>query len=138
MEAPPSAYPLIDSRLGDRGLIAERYALHGDGRGIACTRTDVIADREGEAEHLVVAGEGGDEVRGRGIPAIQAHGRTARLQPGVSDDASLGIRRPRGIEPDSDATVRALTLRVALSIGFFVLLMIAYATGLLTPHGISP
>ncbi|MGH8864426.1 MAG: DUF2909 domain-containing protein, partial [Burkholderiales bacterium] len=33
-------------------------------------------------------------------------------------------------------TVRALTLRVALSIGLFVLLMIAYATGWLTPHGI--
>ncbi|MGH8531770.1 MAG: twin transmembrane helix small protein [Gammaproteobacteria bacterium] len=51
---------------------------------------------------------------------------------------SLGLalmRLMRGAER-SDATVRALTLRVALSIGLFVLLMIAYATGWLTPHGI--
>lgn len=51
---------------------------------------------------------------------------------------SLGValmRLIRGGER-SDVTVRALTLRVALSIGLFVLLMIAYATGWLTPHGI--
>ncbi len=36
----------------------------------------------------------------------------------------------------SDRTVRALTLRVALSIALFVLLMIGFATGLIAPHGI--
>ncbi|MGH8508820.1 MAG: DUF2909 domain-containing protein [Gammaproteobacteria bacterium] len=53
---------------------------------------------------------------------------------------SLGVallRLIRGRER-SDATVRALTLRVALSIGLFVLLMVAYATGWLIPHGVSP
>ncbi len=45
------------------------------------------------------------------------------------------LRLIRG-EERSDATVHALTPRVALSIGLFVLLLIAYATGWLTPHGI--
>lgn len=36
----------------------------------------------------------------------------------------------------SDRSVRALTLRIALSIGLFIALMIAYATGLITPHGL--
>lgn len=35
-------------------------------------------------------------------------------------------------------TVKALTMRIALSVGLFVLLMIAYATGLITPHGVYP
>ncbi|MGI0036274.1 MAG: DUF2909 domain-containing protein [Nitrososphaera sp.] len=50
---------------------------------------------------------------------------------------SLGVALMRliGGGERSDATVRALTLRVALSIGLFVLLMIAYATGWLIPHG---
>jgi hypothetical protein len=33
-------------------------------------------------------------------------------------------------------TLHALTLRVALSIGLFVFLLIAYATGLISPHGL--
>jgi len=35
-------------------------------------------------------------------------------------------------------TVKALTVRITLSIGLFVLLMVAYAAGLITPHGIYP
>jgi hypothetical protein len=35
-------------------------------------------------------------------------------------------------------TVKALTVRIALSMGLFVMLMIAYAFGLITPHGIYP
>ena len=35
-------------------------------------------------------------------------------------------------------TLNALTLRIALSLVVFVLLMIGFATGLLTPHGIVP
>lgn len=35
-------------------------------------------------------------------------------------------------------TAKALTVRISLSIGLFVLLMAAYATGLITPHGIYP
>jgi hypothetical protein len=36
----------------------------------------------------------------------------------------------------SDRTVRALTVRISLSVLLFVLLMLAYATGLLHPHGV--
>jgi hypothetical protein len=36
----------------------------------------------------------------------------------------------------SERTVRALTLRIGLSLVLFVLLMLAYATGLLQPHGL--
>lgn len=38
----------------------------------------------------------------------------------------------------SERTVRALTVRIALSVALFVLLMIAFATGLIQPHGINP
>jgi ABC-type multidrug transport system permease subunit len=38
----------------------------------------------------------------------------------------------------SHRAVKALTVRIALSVGLFILLMIAYATGLITPHGIYP
>ena len=36
----------------------------------------------------------------------------------------------------SERTVRALTVRIALSVGLFALLMLGYATGILQPHGI--
>lgn len=36
----------------------------------------------------------------------------------------------------SERTVRALTVRISLSVLLFVLLMIGYATGLLQPHGV--
>lgn len=32
--------------------------------------------------------------------------------------------------------VKALTVRIALSVSLFLLLMLAYATGLITPHGL--
>ena len=38
----------------------------------------------------------------------------------------------------SERTVRALTLRISLSVILFILLMIGYATGLLQPHGVVP
>ena len=38
----------------------------------------------------------------------------------------------------SHRTVKALTLRIALSVGLFILLMVAYAMGLIAPHGIYP
>ena len=38
----------------------------------------------------------------------------------------------------SERTVRALTLRISLSVLLFILLMIGYATGLLQPHGVTP
>jgi uncharacterized iron-regulated membrane protein len=38
----------------------------------------------------------------------------------------------------SERTVRALTVRVSLSVLLFILLMIAFATGVLQPHGVYP
>ena len=35
-----------------------------------------------------------------------------------------------------DRTVRALTIRVALSVGLFILLLVAAALGWIKPHGI--
>jgi hypothetical protein len=33
-------------------------------------------------------------------------------------------------------TVKALTVRIALSVGLFLLLLLAYAAGLINPHGL--
>ena len=38
----------------------------------------------------------------------------------------------------SERTVKALTVRISLSVLLFILLMIGYATGLLQPHGVVP
>lgn len=38
----------------------------------------------------------------------------------------------------SERTVRALTVRISLSVLLFVLLMVGYATGVLQPHGVMP
>jgi DUF2909 family protein len=50
--------------------------------------------------------------------------------------ASLGSALAAILRGRSGLTLQALTLRVALSIGLFVFLMIAYATGLISPHGL--
>ncbi|MCC6171164.1 MAG: twin transmembrane helix small protein [Gammaproteobacteria bacterium] len=54
--------------------------------------------------------------------------------------ASLGsalfhLARGKG---DSRKMVRALTVRVGLSVALFILLMSAWAMGLISPHGIQP
>jgi hypothetical protein len=36
---------------------------------------------------------------------------------------------------DPQKMVRALTIRVALSVGLFILLMVAWYNGLISPHG---
>jgi len=36
----------------------------------------------------------------------------------------------------SDRTVRALTIRISLSVLLFILMMLGYLTGLLHPHGL--
>lgn len=38
---------------------------------------------------------------------------------------------------DSERIVKALTWRIGLSLVLFVLLMVAYAFGLITPHGVG-
>jgi cytochrome bd-type quinol oxidase subunit 2 len=39
---------------------------------------------------------------------------------------------------NSKKMVRALTVRVALSVGLFVLLIVASQLGLIAPHGVEP
>ncbi|MDK2123997.1 DUF2909 domain-containing protein [Parachitinimonas caeni] len=39
---------------------------------------------------------------------------------------------------DNKAVVRALSIRVALSIGLFILLLLANYLGWITPHGATP
>ena len=39
---------------------------------------------------------------------------------------------------DSQKMVRALTLRISLSIALFVLLLLAWRAGLIAPHGVDP
>lgn len=39
--------------------------------------------------------------------------------------------------PDPNHTVKALTVRIGLSIGLFALLMVLAATGVIQPHGIQ-
>lgn len=44
----------------------------------------------------------------------------------------------RGTQKDSAQLARALTVRIALSLGLFALIMIAWYAGLITPHGLIP
>lgn len=38
----------------------------------------------------------------------------------------------------SDRTIKALTLRIGLSVFLFLLLFLLFAAGLITPHGVQP
>ncbi len=38
----------------------------------------------------------------------------------------------------SRRTVRALTVRISLSVALFILLIVAYFSGMITPHGVLP
>lgn len=38
----------------------------------------------------------------------------------------------------SDRAVKALTVRISLSVALFLLLMIGFATGVIQPHGLMP
>ena len=44
----------------------------------------------------------------------------------------------RGTQQDSAKMARALTIRIALSIALFALIMLAWYLGLITPHGLIP
>ncbi|MGH8140622.1 MAG: twin transmembrane helix small protein [Steroidobacteraceae bacterium] len=55
--------------------------------------------------------------------------------------ASLGsalFHLSRGSGTDSRRLARALTIRVGLSVALFVLLMLAWYFGLISPHGLAP
>ena len=55
--------------------------------------------------------------------------------------ASLGsalYHLSRGTAQDSAKLVRALTVRIALSLALFALIMIAWYAGLIAPHGVIP
>lgn len=47
--------------------------------------------------------------------------------------ALIAMVRDKG---QSERTIRALTLRIGMSIGLLVILLIGNAVGLITPHGI--
>ena len=38
----------------------------------------------------------------------------------------------------TDRTVKALSFRIGLSVGLFLLLFILYGLGIITPHGVRP
>ena len=44
----------------------------------------------------------------------------------------------RGTQKDSAKMARALTVRIVLSIALFVLIMLAWYAGLITPHSVLP
>lgn len=44
----------------------------------------------------------------------------------------------RGTQQDSAKLARMLTVRIVLSLALFALIMIAWFTGVITPHGIVP
>ena len=55
--------------------------------------------------------------------------------------ASLGsalYHLSRGSQQDSAKMVRALTVRIVLSLALFALIMLAWYAGLITPHGVGP
>jgi hypothetical protein len=55
--------------------------------------------------------------------------------------ASLGsalFHLSRGTQQDSAKLVRALTVRIVLSLALFALIMIAWYAGLIAPHGVTP
>jgi len=54
----------------------------------------------------------------------------------LSLTSALGfLVRDRG---RGERTVRALTVRIGLSVALFALLLLGFATGLIEPHGITP
>jgi len=54
---------------------------------------------------------------------------------GKGHDGLFYLVRDKG---NSNKTAKALTVRIGLSVALFVLLMVAYATGLIQPHGVYP
>ncbi len=55
--------------------------------------------------------------------------------------ASLGsalFHLSRGTQQDSAKLVRALTVRIILSLALFALIMLAWYAGVITPHGVAP
>lgn len=54
---------------------------------------------------------------------------------GSLGSAMLYLVRDKG---DSNRTLRALTWRIGLSVALFAALFLAYALGLIQPHGVMP
>lgn len=55
--------------------------------------------------------------------------------------ASLGsalYHLSRGTQQDSAKLLRALTVRIVLSLALFALIMLAWYAGVITPHGVAP
>jgi len=52
--------------------------------------------------------------------------------------ALFHLARGRRSAEDSRKMAQALTVRIALSLVLFALLMVAWYAGLITPHGVAP
>ena len=55
----------------------------------------------------------------------------------IVSSLGIGLYHLASGRGDSNKMLRALTVRIALSILLFVLLMIAWRAGLITPHGLE-
>jgi len=51
--------------------------------------------------------------------------------------ALFHLSRGKGDKEDSRKMARALTIRVGLSVALFILLMLAWYNGLISPHGLG-
>ncbi len=49
----------------------------------------------------------------------------------------MGLFGIMGNREGSNRTVKALTLRIALSLALFLFLLLGFATGLISPHGLQ-
>jgi hypothetical protein len=57
---------------------------------------------------------------------------------GIIASLAFGLFHMLRDKGDSKRMVRALTVRISLSVLLFILLLVAYQTGLIQPHGITP
>ena len=57
---------------------------------------------------------------------------------GIIVSLALGLSHMLKAKAGSKRMVNALTVRITLSVLLFILLLAAYMTGLIQPHGITP
>jgi hypothetical protein len=57
---------------------------------------------------------------------------------GIVGSLASGLYYLVNVKGDSRRTLRALTMRVGLSVGLFAFLMILVALGVIEPHGVYP
>jgi hypothetical protein len=57
---------------------------------------------------------------------------------GIIASLAFGLIHMLKVKGNSKPMVNALTVRITLSVLLFILLLAAYLTGLIQPHGITP